>query len=133
MFWGPSVFAGLRLDDAADAEEDFGANKTCQPYALHIGLLALRARRHTAQLDYRLECDFVAPPTRTQLKPQRLYRLAMPWNVSALRIKEMSARLSTVARFVCPLRQTRGQDFGKKVGSFKLAAHKWPASYRGKI
>ena len=34
MFGGPDFLAGLHLDDAGDAEEVFGANKTCQPYTL---------------------------------------------------------------------------------------------------
>ena len=52
MFWGPSVLAGLRAGDAGNAEEELGVQQnTSAVYPTGRVALALRARRHTAQLD----------------------------------------------------------------------------------
>ena len=51
MFWGPNVWAGLRAGDAGKDEEELGV----QPSAVYPTgrvALALRARRHTVQLDF---------------------------------------------------------------------------------
>ena len=49
MFWGPSVWAGLRAGDAGNAEEELGVQQNTLAVYL-TGRVAL-ARRHTAQLD----------------------------------------------------------------------------------
>ena len=41
MFWGPSVWAGLRAGDASNAEEELGVQQNTSAVSL----------RHTAQLD----------------------------------------------------------------------------------
>ena len=52
MFWGPSVWAGLRAGDAGNAEEELGVQQnTSAVYPTGRVARALRARRHTAQLD----------------------------------------------------------------------------------
>ena len=43
MFWGPSVWAGLRAGDAGNAEEELGCNKTRQRYTLRVGLPTQRS------------------------------------------------------------------------------------------
>ena len=50
MFWGPSVWAGLRAGDAGNAEEELGVlQNTSAVYPTGRVALALQARRHTAQ------------------------------------------------------------------------------------
>ena len=57
MFWGPSVWAGLRAGDAGNAEEDLGVQQNPSAvYPTGRVALALRARRHTAQQDYLVLC-----------------------------------------------------------------------------
>ena len=54
MFWGPSVWAGLRAGDAGNAEEELGVQQnTSAVHPTGRVALALRAPRHTAQLDFR--------------------------------------------------------------------------------
>ena len=54
MFWGPSVWAGLRAGDAGNAKEELGVQQNTSAVVYPTGrvALALRARRHTAQLHY---------------------------------------------------------------------------------
>ena len=52
MFWGASVWAGLRAGDAGNAEEELGVQQnTSAVYSTGRVALALQARRHTAQLN----------------------------------------------------------------------------------
>ena len=49
MFWGPSVWAGLRAGDAGNAEEELGVQQnTSAVYPTGRVALALRAQRHSA-------------------------------------------------------------------------------------
>ena len=53
MFWGPSVWPGLRAGDAGNAEEELGVQQnTSAVCPTGRVALALRARKHTAQLDF---------------------------------------------------------------------------------
>ena len=52
MFWDQNVLAGLCPGDAG-GEEELLVQITRQRYTIRVGFaLALRARRHTAQLDF---------------------------------------------------------------------------------